>query len=279
MLVKKTEVFKIMDAVLNSLMNFGINYGLKIIGAIIVLIVGLKLVKALTKIVGKGKGFLKLDLAVQRFTLNFTKTALDVIVFITAAVIVGIPITTFVTILASCGLAIGLALQGALGNLAGGLMILIFKPFRIGDYVTAGGESGTVEDITVFYTILTTVDNKRITVPNGNVMNNSVTDYSAKAFRRVDFSFSAGYGDDIDKVKKVLLETASAHPLVKKDPEPFARLSTHSASSLDYALRVWCENADYWKVFFDLNEQVKKAFDANGIEIPFTQVDVHNIQK
>ncbi|MEG2003539.1 MAG: mechanosensitive ion channel [Clostridia bacterium] len=258
-----------------KLAEMATEYGFKILGAIIILVVGMKLAKIFTKSLSKSKGFKKLDVAVHGFILSFLKISLNVVVFLTAAFTLGVPMTTFVTVLASGGLAAGLALQGALSNLAGGLMILIFKPFVVGDYVTAAGESGVVTSITVFYTILRTYDNKQITVPNGKVMSDSVTDFSAEKYRRVDLKFSTSYTCDVEKTKQLLINTALENLKVKKEPLPYARLAEHGSSSLNFILRVWCDTDDYWDVLYDMNEQVKKAFDDNQIEIPFQQIDIH----
>ena len=189
--------------------------------------------------------------------------------------ILGIPTTSFVTALASCGVAIGLALQGALGNLAGGIMILVFKPFRVGDYITTASSSGTVSNITIMYTMLKTPDNKVITIPNGTLTNSVIENYSASDERRVDLVFTTSYDCDIDKVKTVLLDAVKKHERILKNPEPFARLTKHGDSALEYTVRVWCKAADYWDVNFDLIETVKKDFDANGISIPYPQMDIH----
>ena len=189
--------------------------------------------------------------------------------------ILGIPTTSFITALASCGVAIGLALQGALGNLAGGIMILIFKPFKIGDYITTASNSGTVSNITIMYTVLKTPDNKVITIPNGTLTNSVIENYSSSDKRRVDLVFTTAYDCDIDKVREILLAAANGHAKVLHEPEPFARLTKHGDSSLEYTMRVWCNADDYWDVNFDLIETVKRDFDANGISIPYPQMDVH----
>lgn len=241
---------------------------------LVILIVGLKLVKFIIKLVVKGKGYQLLDKSVQGFIRSFLKIVLYALVISSAAMCWGIPTTTFVTIFTSAGVAIGLALQGALSNFAGGLMILFFKPFSVGDFIENGAVSGTVKEITVIYTILTTGDNKTVTIPNGTLTNSNVINYSAQGVRRVDLTVSAGYKDDIDKVEGILLEIAKKHPLVMQDPEPLARLNAHAASALEYNFRVWTKSEDYWTVYYDLMEQIKRAFDENGIEIPFNQMDV-----
>ena len=264
-----------MNTIIEYLKQLGTDVGLKIIFGILVLFIGFKVAKWLVKLVAKGKAFTKLDKSVQSFLLSFIKIILYSLVIASVAIIWGIPTTSFMTIFTSAGVAIGLALQGALSNFAGGLMILIFKPFKIGDFIENGAVMGTVKDITIIYTILYTVDNKVVTIPNGTLTNSNVINYSTLPERRVDIKFSAGYHDDIDKVKSVLMGVAESHEKVLKDPAPFIRLTAQAASSLDYTFRVWVKGADYWEVYFDMMERVKKAFDENGICIPFQQVDVH----
>ena len=154
-------------------------------------------------------------------------------------------------------------------------MILFFKPFKVGDYIEASGESGTVVEISVVYTVLLTPDNKRITLPNGSLTNASIKNYSSEETRRVDLTFSADYSSDVETVKKIILENIEAHPLALKDPAPFVRLSAHSDSALTYTARIWTKSADYWDVYFDLTESVKLAFDKNNIKIPYPQLDIH----
>ena len=264
-----------MQNFLEYLKQLGTDVGLKIIFGLVVLFVGMKLAKWVVKLVSKGKGFGKLEVSVQSFLLSFIKIILYALVIASAAIIWGIPTTSFLTIFTSAGVAVGLALQGALSNFAGGLMILIFKPFKVGDFIENGVVMGTVKDITIIYTILHTVDNKVVTIPNGTLTNSNVINYSALPSRRVDIKFSAGYHDDIEKVTSVLMGVAEAHEKVLKDPAPFVRLTAQGSSSLDYTFRVWCAGADYWDVYFDMMERVKMAFDENGISIPFQQVDVH----
>ena len=194
---------------------------------------------------------------------------------VSAALIIGIPSASFIALLGTAGVAIGLALQGAFSNFAGGVMILIFRPFKVGDYIDASGLSGTVNDISIFYTVLKTPDNKHITIPNGTLMNSSVTNYSAEETRRLDIDFSVSYDSDIEKVKSLILEKANSHSAVLQDPVPFCRLTSQSDSALVFTLRVWCNSGDYWDAKFDLNESIKKAFDENGIVIPYQQLDVH----
>lgn len=263
------------NALLNTLIGYATSLGIKILASLLIFVVGMKLIKKLKKWIKKTPKFEKLDISVRSFFANAITILLYIVLVITIAMILGIPTTSFITLLASCGVAVGLALQGALGNFAGGLMILIFRPFRVGDYIEASGEAGTVTDITVVYTVLKTPDNKKITIPNGSLTNTVIRNYSAENLRRVDLTFSTSYDSDIEKVKTILLDLANAHPMALKDPAPFARLASHDESALTYTLRIWCKNEDYWTVNFDMIEAVKKAFDENGIEIPYPQLDVH----
>lgn len=253
--------------------------GLRIVFGIILLFVGSKLIKLLMKGFDKGKrkGKRKLDKSVHSFLRSFLKIILYILLYSAVAYLWGVPTTAFVTVFTTIGVAIGFSAQGVLANFAGGILILVFHPFKVGDYIECGEVSGTVKDITVIYTILTSGDNKKITIPNGTLTNSNVINYSARTERRVDLVVSASYEDDIDKVEKVLSEVASKNPLVLKDPAPIARLSAHNADSLDYHFRVWCKSEDYWEVYYSSLEEIKKAFDANDITIPFKQVDIHNV--
>lgn len=263
------------ESLLQFLVEFATSWGLKLLGAIIVFFVGLKIVKWLTKWIKTSKKLNKVDDSLRSFLSSFARIVLYALLLITVASIIGIPATSFLTILASCGVAIGLALQGSLSNFAGGLMILFFKPFKVGDYIEAAGESGTVKDISVVYTVLITPDNKHITVPNGTLTNSVLKNYSTEENRRVDFTFDVAYGSDEERVKKIITDVIAAHPLAFSEPAPFVRLSSCADSSLKFVARVWCKNSDYWTVNFDVLEGVKKAFDENGISIPYPQLDVH----
>ena len=264
-----------LEDIMNSLIQKATSAGLSIINALVVLVVGLKLSKFLVNLLKKGKFFSKLDPTASSFIISLLSILMKALVFITAAVILGIPMTSFLTVLASCGVAIGLALQGALANFAGGLMLLIFKPFQVGDYIESNGLEGTVKGISVFYTVITTADNKNITLPNGNLTNSAVVNYSANNKRRISFSFSASYSADIDTVKNLLLKVASQNENVLPDPAPAAFVGEHKDSCVEYLLNVWCPTDKYWDVKLSIPEAVKKSFDENGIEIPFPQLDIH----
>ncbi len=259
----------------NFIIQTATSLGIKLLEAIIILIVGIKLIKWVKKFIKTSPKLDKLDVGIRSFLCSFSGILLYALLFITIAMILGVPVTSFITILASCGVAVGLALQGSLSNFAGGIMILLFKPFKVGDYIEAAGEAGVVSEINVVYTVLLTPDNKRITVPNGSLTNSVIENYSSEKLRRVDLTFNTAYNCDIDKVEAVIADVVSAKPQILKDPEPFIRLSKQLDSSLEYTVRVWCDSADYWNVYFDIMTDVKKAFDANGIEIPYPQLDVH----
>jgi len=197
-----------------------------------------------------------------------------VALIISIAGMVGIEMTSFVAILGAAGLAVGLAMQGTLQNFAGGVMILLFKPYKVGDFIDAAGHMGTVKEIQIFNTILNTPDNKIIIIPNGTLANSSMTNFSTMETRRVDFSFGIGYGDDFEKAKAIIQDIISKDERIHKDPKPFARVGELADSSVNITTRVWV-NADYWDVHFDMIENVKKRFDAEGISIPYPQMDVH----
>ena len=264
-----------MEQFLNWIIPILQDVGLKLLISIVIFIVCRFIIKAVVKGLRNGKASKKLEPTVAHFLANFVNIVLYIILAVTIIAIMGVPMASVVAAIASAGVAIGLALQGALSNFAGGIMILLFHPFRVGDFIEVGGFSGTVDDIDVFYTFLKTPDNKAVTVPNGSIMSNSVINYSVNGTRRVDLNIGVAYGSDIDRVKAILLEEGSKHELVLKDPEPFCRLSVQGDSALTFTLRVWTETANYWQVNFDLLEAIHKRLEAEGIEIPFPQMDVH----
>jgi small conductance mechanosensitive channel len=191
----------------------------------------------------------------------------------------GVKTTSFVAILGAAGLAVGLALQGSLANFASGVMILIFRPFKIGDFVEAGGVKGKVVEISVFTTVFNTPDNQRIIVPNGGIMGGNITNVTAMDTRRVDLVAGISYGDDIDQAKQLFMGLCTGHPKVLADPAPVVKVVALADSSVNLVVRPWCKTEDYWDVYFDLTEQIKKACDANGLNIPFPQRDVHLFQE
>lgn len=276
----KTEFGEIIKSIgveklTSKLIEFATTSGFKLIAVIVMIIVGLKAIKWLKKWIRTSPRLDKIDSSLRSFAVSFISVVLYAILFITTLMILGVPATSFVAVLTTCAAAIGLALQGSLSNFAGGIMILLFKPFKIGDYIEAAGEAGVVSEISVVYTELLTLDNKRITIPNGTLTNSVIENYSSEELRRVDLTFNTSYKCDVETVKSVISKVIENNPKALKKPEPFVRLSAHSDSALTYTVRIWCKNADYWDVNFDTIENVKKAFDENGIEIPYNQLDVH----
>ena len=264
-----------LDEILTNLLNKAADFGMKLLSALLVLIIGRLLIKWIVKLISKSKFAKHNDATVVRVLLNFTSAALYVLLAVTIIAILGVPMASMVALIASAGVAIGLALQGALSNLAGGIMIMILRPFHIGDFVEIDGNSGTVKDVGIFYTVITTPDNKVITIPNGTVMANSITNYSKNDTRRVDLVFRVAYGTNVNKVRNILLEEADKHELALKDPAPFARLTKQNEHSMDFTLRVWTKAGDYWTVNFDLLENINKRFEKEDVQIPFHQLDVH----
>lgn len=252
-----------------------VSIGSKLLWAAIVLVVGVLLIKLVLRIWGRSKAYSRIDPEMRSFLDSFIKIALYVVLVVTVVPILGIEIASIITVLATAGAAIGLALQGSLSNLAGGIMLVFLKPFHIGDFIEAAGQSGVVREITIFYTILTTADNKRVMIPNGSLMGAAIVNYSAEELRRVDMTFTAAYGTDPDRVIALLREAAEADERVRRDPAPFARFTAQNDSSLGFTLRVWVESGKYWDVYHDLLQVIHNRMVAEGIEIPFPQLDVH----
>lgn len=257
-----------------KLVDLCTNVGGKIVLAIVVLIVGSLIIRAIKKLLLKTEGKSKMDKTVSGFVRNLVNVALYAVLFISVIEILGIPMTSVVAVLASCGLAVGLSLQGALSNFAGGLMLLIFKPFRVGDYIESTGAEGTVREISIFYTTIITLDNKRITVPNGDLMNSNVTNYTCEELRRVDLDFKITNDCDSNFAKGVLLRTAEETKDVKADPAPFARITAVDDDTLIFSVRAWCESGKYWDVYFDLIENCANALAENGIDDPEERIAV-----
>ena len=249
-------------------------YGGKLILAVVVLVVGLIIIKLINKFVKKMLDRSKIDRTVKSVIRNTTKILLYLILIIGIIEILGVPMSSVVAVIASCGLAVGLALQGALGNFAGGLMILIFKPFKVGDFIESTGAIGTVRDISIFYTTVMTIDNKQIFVPNGDLMNSNVTNYSVADKRRVDQDYKITNDIDAELVKSVLLDAASNTKGVLPDPAPFARMTAVDDDTYIFTVRAWCDTPSYWDVYFDLIENCSKALSDNGIDDPEERIAV-----
>lgn len=243
--------------------------------AIVVLVVGLFLIGKLAKLVGKEVEKSKIDNTLKSFIVSLVSGLLKVLLAISVVGILGVETSSFVAVLAAGGFAIGLAFQGALSNFAGGVLLLVVRPISVGDYIDADGFSGTVEAIQILNTILRTTDNKVIYIPNGNLANTNIINYSVKETRRAEWIFGVGYDEDVDKVKDVLKDIINSHPLVLKDPEPFVKMTNHGDSSVDFKVRAWAKAGDLWDLHYDVLEIVKKRFDKEKIEMPFPQMDLH----
>lgn len=263
------------ENILEQFIGFCTSAGVKLAVAVLILAVGFKLIKMLTHFLRNGKGMDRMDKSVKSFFISFLNIFLKVILVITVAAYIGVPMTSVITVLGSAGLALGLSLQGSLANLAGGIIIMVFKPFSVGDYIVSGSFEGTVSDIGIFYTKLLTIDNRAVVIPNGTISNQTVENLSAKPDRMVDLRFTASYNADIDKVKSTLIAAALKCEKVYTEPSPFAEVRSHLDSAIEYVLRVWCKSSDYWSVYYELMSSVKKAFDSEGIEIPYPQMDLH----
>jgi small conductance mechanosensitive channel len=268
-----------MEDIMNKLIEWGATFGIKLIAAIAILIIGNIIAKNIRKLILKLMDKKKVDKTISSFISSLTFSAFWIFVILAALSQLGIQTTSFIAVIGAAGLAIGLALQGSLSNFASGFLIILFRPFKVGDYVKAGGVSGSISKISIFTTDFTTPDNKKIIVPNSQIMNGTITNYSAEKTRRVDLTFGVGYETDISKVKDILSNIITGHKHVLKDPEPFVRVGELADSSINFVVRVWTKTEDYWGVFFDLTEQVKNEFDKNGISIPFPQMDVHLIKE
>lgn len=249
--------------------NLITSFGPKLIGAILIWFVGLWLIKKLLHAARKLMEVRQYDLSLQKFLINLLNWTLKIVLIIALLGTIGVETTSFAAILASAGLAVGLALQGSLGNFAGGVLIMIFRPFKIGDYIEAQGEAGTVKQIEIFTTKLTTPDNKEIIIPNGSLSNGNITNYSTEATRRVDFTFGVGYDSDIKETKAVILDVIKSNPAILSDPAPAVNISELGDSAINFFTRVWVKKEDYWDVNWDIIERTKEALDAAGIDISY----------
>jgi len=264
-----------MEDILTKVTDWGTEYGIQIVGAIAILIIGRIVVGMLTRLVGRLMRKGGTDETLTKFVMSMTKIALMTFVIIAALETLGVETASFVVVLGAAGLAIGFALQGSLANFASGVMLIIFRPFKAGDFVEAGGTMGVIEEVGVFATVLKTPDNKKVIVPNSAITGGNITNYSAKETRRVDMVFGIGYDDDIKLAKQTLEEILAADSRVLKDPAATVAVSELADSSVNFVVRPWVKTADYWAVYFDVHEKVKLIFDEKGISIPFPQQDVH----
>lgn len=272
----ETSVDQVIDpkAILDTLVSWCLNTGMRVLIALVLLCVSFRIITVIARKIERKGNTDKFDKTVMRTIAYIVNIGAKVVVAVCLVGYVGIDTSGITALIASLGVGIGLAVNGALANLAGGVLIIVTRPFKIDDYIEAQGVSGTVEDIHMVCTKLRTPDNKVIYVPNGSLANGNIINYSEKPQRRVDFDFFISYENDFNAAKSIIMDICSSHELVLDDPAPFVRVAEHAESGIKITARVWTNNEDYWTVNFDILESVKQAFDENGIEIPYNQLDV-----
>ncbi len=263
------------DLLLTQATEIASEYGPKLIGAILVWIVGSWVIKAIANTVVRVMEKSQIDGTLKPFLKSLTSTLLKLLLIISVLGMLGVEMTSFIAMLGAAGLAVGMALSGTLQNFAGGVMILIFKPFKLGDVIEAQGFVGSVKEIQIFNTLLKTGDNKIIIIPNGGLSTSAMTNFSTETTRRVDWTVGIGYGDDIDKARQHIMELCDADNRILKDPAVFIAVAELADSSVNFTVRAWVNAADYWGVFFDMNEKIYKTFPQQGLNIPYPQMDVH----
>jgi small conductance mechanosensitive channel len=260
----------------SELYDLGIDIGVSIIVAVVILIVGFRLAKFFGKMTARILEKRDSDKGLITFMRGLVGGLVKVLTIITAFSQLGIEMTSFIAILGAAGLAIGMAFSGTLSNLAGGVMLLIFKPIKVDEFIEAQGEMGTVSEIQIFHTILLTTDNKTVIIPNGQLANGNIINFTRQDKRRVDFQFGFAYGEDLKLAKETIMEIINSHPKVLKDPEPMVRLGELADSSVNLTVRLWSMKEDYWDIHYYVNENVYEKFnEIEGLSIPFPQVDVH----
>ncbi len=264
-----------MEAILIKIYELLAEYGLRIIGALIILVVGHRLTKVVSRLVGKAMIKAKIDATFTSFVQHLSEIAILVFVVLAALNLLGVKTESFVVVIGAAGLAIGFALQGSLSNFAAGVMLIIFKPFKVGDFIEAAGKSGTVKEIQIFNTVLNSPDNVRIIIPNGQVTGSNIMNYTVNGTRRIDLVIGVSYEDDLKKTRQVIEKVVTNDNRILEEPAYTIAVSELGESSVNFAVRPWVKAADYWAVRFDLIEKIKLALDQNGITIPFPQCDVH----
>jgi len=274
----KNQIIMETTTIIEKIYDIVMNYGPRLIGALVVLIVGLFLIKIINGTIKKRFDKRDMEPSLNSFLQTMISMLLKILLFIVVAGMFGVQMASFIAIIGALAFAVGMALSGTLQNFAGGVMLLLFEPFKTGDYIEAQGYAGTVNEIQLFNTILKTPDNRTIIIPNGGLSTNSMVNYSTEPRRRVDFVFGIAYGDNVDKARKVLIKLINDDERILKDPEPFIVVSELADSSVNIVVRVWAEAVNYWGIHFDLIENVYKTFDKEGLNIPFPQMDVH-VQK
>jgi len=264
-----------MEDLLKLVETYAMNYGINLVVALLILVIGTWIARMITRSLTKVMNLRHLDATLVKFLANLFKATLYAFVIIAAIDRAGIESTSIIAVLGAAGLAVGLALQGSLSNFAAGVMLIIFKPMKVGDFVEAAGVLGVVHEIGIFVTTLTSVDNKTIFVPNSQLSSGIITNYSINDTRRVDMKFGIGYGDDIDKARNVIWEVLKNDSRILAEPAPAVFVGNLGSSSVDFNVRPWVNKADYWDVYASVTENIKKKFDENNISIPFPQTDVH----
>ncbi|HOE04625.1 MAG TPA: mechanosensitive ion channel [Bacteroidales bacterium] len=266
-----------MDAkpIFDKLIDLALSFGPKVLGAILVLVLGLWIIKLVTRSMRKVMNKRNTNKELRTFFISLSNIALKTLLFVSVLGMVGIEVTSFIAILGAAGLAIGMALQGSLQNFAGGVIIILLKPFKVGDVLEAQGYLGIVKEIQIFSTIITTFDNKTIIIPNGGLATSSMTNFTTEPLRRVDWTFGIGYGNEYDKAKAVLLGLIAKDSRILDEPEHFIAVNALKESAVEIVVRVWVKTEDYWGVYHEMNEQVYKNFFKEGISIPYPQMNVH----
>lgn len=270
-----TEGEGLLNSFISALSGWVINTGIKIVIALVILTVSFRIIKRIARRIAKAGEKEKYDKTIMKTASYAFSIAAKTLVLVSLIGYLGIDTSGITALIASLGVCVGLAVNGAVSNLAGGVILLVTRPFKVDDYIEAQDVSGTVEDIHMTCTKIRTPDNKVIYIPNGSLANGNIINYTEKDTRRVDVKFDISYESDYEKAKSLITDIVTAHPLTLDDPEPFVRMSEHGDNAIVITARVWVKNADYWTVNFDLLESVKQAFDENGIEVPYNQLDVH----
>lgn len=266
-----------MEKLWETVSSWLVTEGVKLIIAIIGLFICFKIINVISRRIEKRLKANKkhVDETISTVLISIIRKVLKFIILASFLGYVGIETSSIAAAITSAGLAIGLALQGSLANFAGGVIILIMRPYKIGDYIEAEGESGTVEEIKLFYTVLTTVDNKVVTIPNGKMADTAITNYSTKKTRRLDMKFDIAYDNDVEVAKKAILTSVESFKNYKNEPAPFVNVDSYKDSSVSIVLKVWVDSGEYWNMYYYMQEEVRRQFDKNNIEIPFNQLDVH----
>lgn len=278
--VAATEAVKALEKgefsqVLQQIITLGVEAGKSILLALLIFVAGRYAIKLINRVVGGMMERRQVEPTIQSFLKSFINVLLTILLIISTVSALGVNTTSFAALLASAGVAVGMALSGNLQNLAGGIILLLFKPYKVGDFIEAQGISGTVKEIQIFHTIILTGDNKQVYVPNGSLSSGSVTNYSSQPLRRVDMTIGVEYGTEVETVRQALLDIFKTDPRIQAEPAPFIALSQLDDSSVNFTVRVWVNGPDYWPVYFDLNRNIYEEFNRRGIGFPFPQIQIH----